>query len=642
MYGDFSRLRIGEAHEFAAIWSQQGRVQLDSDANEMMAIFLDHLRSLTVDVLGPFAAGYPGTAFKIELCPDDETDLLVYPGDYYVHGLRCRLADPWRPGSSQPSRYRRHAGPAGSDELPPPPYLVELVVWEQTRSAVQDTRLLEPALGPTPPDTTLRTVVRFALQTRRHLPSKGDTDLSGDESRDDVAALFAAANAQMHTQRSGRPLLMARAYSSPDPGPDTDDVPYEQGYRRPENQLYRIEIRTGGKAGTATYAWSRDNGSILFSVASIDSSGDDAPLVAQLSERARDQHLDLDEDDWVELCHDDRSPLTPVSPLLQVRSYDRGRGLVTLAGPRSFKPAMEAGSHPFLRRWDQRPDVFGSDNAIPIPVAGSPGSEGWADLEDGVQVQFCDPDAIYKPGDYWLVPARSATGGVLWPTGDDGRPRAVHASRPLLHHAPLAMVLSDGVVDLRGSRPHGPARTAYVTTESGQRVRVEVVEGDEAYGHGSSEYVAAEAEQGGVAMADATYVAPKVPSSGSDVSQAATSSLVVGLTVLDYEPQPGAELGPVPAGKKFFEGFGTHSIGRAEGSRIQLDDSTVSRTHATLSIDEDSCRVWDTGTAGAEGSVNGTYLTHGKDPEVAITESAPVADGDVLRVGAVRLLVTYL
>src|SRR5581483_6843880 len=32
-------------------------------------------------------------------------------------------------------------------------------------------------------------------------------------------------------------------------------------YRGPENQLYRVEVRTGGQPGTATFTWSRDNGS---------------------------------------------------------------------------------------------------------------------------------------------------------------------------------------------------------------------------------------------------------------------------------------------------------------------------------------------------------------------------------------------
>src|SRR6185295_16365471 len=34
----------------------------------------------------------------------------------------------------------------------------------------------------------------------------------------------------------------------------------ESVYRGAANQLYRVEIHTGGVAGTATFKWSRDNG----------------------------------------------------------------------------------------------------------------------------------------------------------------------------------------------------------------------------------------------------------------------------------------------------------------------------------------------------------------------------------------------
>ena len=42
--------------------------------------------------------------------------------------------------------------------------------------------------------------------------------------------------------------------------------------------------------------------------------------------------------------------------------------------------------------------------------------EGWLALEDGVEIQFVDPqNSVYRTGDYWLIPARVATGDVEWP-----------------------------------------------------------------------------------------------------------------------------------------------------------------------------------------------------------------------------------
>ena len=39
--------------------------------------------------------------------------------------------------------------------------------------------------------------------------------------------------------------------------------------------------------------------------------------------------------------------------------------------------------------------------------------QGWIDLEDGIQVLFSEGQ--YHPGDYWLIPARTATGEIDWP-----------------------------------------------------------------------------------------------------------------------------------------------------------------------------------------------------------------------------------
>ena len=56
--------------------------------------------------------------------------------------------------------------------------------------------------------------------------------------------------------------------------------------------------------------------------------------------------------------------------------------------------------------------------------------EVWVELEAGVQVCFIPhesgtPAHDYRAGDYWLIPARTATGDVEWP-GPVGQP----ASQP--------------------------------------------------------------------------------------------------------------------------------------------------------------------------------------------------------------------
>jgi Family of unknown function (DUF6519) len=58
----------------------------------------------------------------------------------------------------------------------------------------------------------------------------------------------------------------------------------------------------------------------------------------------------------------------------------------------------------------------------------------WIDLEDGVQIQF-SAGGEYRTGDYWLIPARVATGNVEWPQDDDLNPQPL-PPHGIEHHTP--------------------------------------------------------------------------------------------------------------------------------------------------------------------------------------------------------------
>ena len=73
------------------------------------------------------------------------------------------------------------------------------------------------------------------------------------------------------------------------------------------------------------------------------------------------------------------------------------------------------------------------------------------ELENGVQIQFQRTPAKatpYHTGDYWLIPARVATGNVEWPTGTDSQGNPVPLSKPpdgVIHnYAPLGVITVDG------------------------------------------------------------------------------------------------------------------------------------------------------------------------------------------------------
>ena len=152
--------------------------------------------------------------------------------------------------------------------------------------------------------------------------------------------------------------------------------------------------------------------------------------------------------DWVELIDNYWMPLGPSAPLLQVRSVSLSKREVTLVDShrdRRFDVAL----HPFLRRWDQDPDTPAPSHGIPVADA----TGCWYELEDGVQIQFAEQECYYERGDYWLIPARTATRGVLWPQSHDHDPSplALTPHGPARYRAPLALAksLTDPPVDLR-------------------------------------------------------------------------------------------------------------------------------------------------------------------------------------------------
>ena len=151
MYGDFSRMTYSRAKAYTGVWSQQGRVQLDADANEQTAIVLDWLRTLAVDFIGPFGGHVTRAGFHVEL---KDADLTFSPGHYYVYGLRCEIPEPAEQGAAG-ATYRSLVPGAGRPARAALPGATAGLGAIGKRRADPD--LLEPALGPYPPDTTVRT-----------------------------------------------------------------------------------------------------------------------------------------------------------------------------------------------------------------------------------------------------------------------------------------------------------------------------------------------------------------------------------------------------------------------------------------------------------------------------------------------------
>jgi hypothetical protein len=264
----------------------------------------------------------------------------------------------------------------------------------------------------------------------------------------------------------------------------------------------------GTNGGVATFKWSRDNGSVAIPIRDLDGT------TVTLEHLGRDSRLSLKVGDLVEIEDDDYVLQGRAEPLLRIEAIDPITMQVTLNKEPFSNVGQDLAKHPLLRRWDHgegdsKRGELEQDTGTFLVEEGT-----WLELEDGVQIYFqpatepgimeytiqedenltvlaqrigttveellClnpyiqNPDLIfegrtlkmpdgtdedtsayhrYRTGDYWLIPARTATGDVDWP-GEVGQPEARPPHGIEHHYAPLAVVVSaantaDNPVDCR-------------------------------------------------------------------------------------------------------------------------------------------------------------------------------------------------
>ena len=421
MRGDFSRDTFDPRRHFSRVLMQQGRVQLDADWNEQTAILLRYLRTLAADVFGAHAGprdylGFeiitdstPDAHLKIDRFETDperrqvlkdaltEGDAIIAPGRYYVQGVLVE--------SHRAILYSEQAG-YGSASQPtldtirkwPSGLLSYLDAWERQITAVEDDRIREVALGG--PDTCARAVVTWQVKVLFQPPNTTMFDC----------------NATKPLPQIGSGRLRARARIDKPPT-ELCVIPPESRYRGAENQLYRVEVHKGGTATGdatgATFKWSRDNGSVTYPIRTLAGSS------VTLEHLGRDRRLSLAPGDWVEYVDDVVALGDEAGPLAQVDVMDREKLTVTLKLPDGVTalPNRGAAAHRLLRRWDHAGDLaeFAGALAITERADTEQGTKsGWIALEDGVEIWFLS-GGRYRVGDYWLIPARTATGDVEWP-----------------------------------------------------------------------------------------------------------------------------------------------------------------------------------------------------------------------------------
>lgn len=94
MTGDFSRNSQDPTKSYTGVLMQQGRVQVDADWNEQLALAQHRTDTETLDVIGPSGTPMGEDGFGISLTPSKD-DFFIRPGRYYVGGLLCEIDPEW-------------------------------------------------------------------------------------------------------------------------------------------------------------------------------------------------------------------------------------------------------------------------------------------------------------------------------------------------------------------------------------------------------------------------------------------------------------------------------------------------------------------------------------------------------------------
>lgn len=470
---------------------EQGHILVDAALNLQTAILLHRLQTLAADIFGNNWGPpdkLPG-GFKITWDGVKKT-LTIGAGRYYVAGLLCE--------NDLALDYTKQDDYPYPEMLPADvPFLVYLDVWERVLTELTHSELRDIGLENIPGycRTKLIWQVRakqIPLASAPLLIDESKTPRGSDELK---KAIGESAPDKVGLLRAKSSENMQDYTTSVDPCGDDSSA---QPYRGAENQYYRVEIHRSGKAFEiggpanqeptvcATFKWSRDNGSVAYPIDKdgwpdpdlLDEQKTDLPVT--LRSAGYDDRTQLKLYDWLEYV-DEITVLNPpvnanvhlVKRLFQIVEIDHFEPTKIKLRAREAsdwilpKAPVGFNRRAFLRRWDQQPELNAEkdgpilsadesmqadDNALLVVAPGKIGAgpeyrDEWVELEDGVRVQFSA--GSYRRGDYWRIPARAASGSVLWKFDDKGRPEFLAPTDTPHYYAALAIVGTLDTTDCR-------------------------------------------------------------------------------------------------------------------------------------------------------------------------------------------------
>jgi len=445
---DNSRSTFNPWRDYFGVVMQQGRVQLDSDWNEWLAEFARRIQAGTLDILG--LAGVPSTTpfgFKINAFQDTSgtPHVTIGAGRIYVDGILAEnhgsvaLAqwDPalaeWSGSPQTPDASEIDIDYSNQPYLPGAalptgkgPFLVYLDVWQRDVTYLEDSGLVEKAVGI---DTTGRRQTVWQVKL---------LDVSSVGGGVACSTLDSAITPWETVIQPSASLLSNGLVPSAASGPCS--LSPATGYTGLENQLYRVEIHQGGTTTSsppATFKWSRENASVATAVTAISSVTNSAGNPASqltVQSKGRDQVLGFHPGDWIEIIDDFQELYGQPGELHQIVSINSTAKTIVLdktvtsaSFPLDSNGQTDPSRHTRIQRWDQAGKVYLGDGTtvwVDLNAAGSAGipvpPPGTAlILENGITVAFdlnssgdSSQQSSFQSGDFWTFAARTADGSI--------------------------------------------------------------------------------------------------------------------------------------------------------------------------------------------------------------------------------------
>ncbi len=465
MHGDFSRDSFDPKSNFARVLMQQGRLIVDADWNEQSAILLHYIRTLAADLIGwhggagvVLDANNKPTGGPLAVLKSDQGDTIrVASGHYYINGNLFDFSGTSFPKKDDIPQADWATKPEGANAV-----LLFADLFDGLVTHAQLESLTDPAFEGL--DTTARVRSNIKLRGWWEKQETGSDPFATVAKNMDQSELL---KLMQRPERLELPLL--RAFTNFDSSNEDDcSVDPSSGYTGLENQLYRIEVHFAGKDGKTFWdgsneegnnrdtafslKWSRDNGSIVYAGMTT---GDGVTLTTKW----RDDSTAIHKGDYVELISGDNESGT----LAEVTGVTEDDGQYTLMFDST---TGSKGEKVRVRRWDHRSRakfpiatnsgfVVKARDATNITTATNITNSVDIPIEDGIMVQLQIPgDSQLQKGDYWLIPARAATGDIIWPPNEDKTGVESYDAVPCCytqhHYAPIALIAQNGAItDLR-------------------------------------------------------------------------------------------------------------------------------------------------------------------------------------------------